>query len=1169
MSTYATRLRRHPLGLALAAALISSGAGAQPATRAVDLQPPSIQALDEAHQNPNVLLTRAGIYDPSWQHLDARSVGLPEAVGSRYALLQFTPDAEAPLKWMAERGIEALEYLPHHAWRVRLNGHTLEALATERHLRFAGPEPSALRIDPSLWPSERSAVLERDDVDGRIELHLHRGESATDARAAIAKLAPGLKWIETGGDDTQPWLVFEAAPAAAREIDALLKVEAVAWIGPALRPEVQNQNALGPMQGNNTTAIAGTPLFARGISGSGQIIAVADSGLDRNEDWFTDIDFGDGQGPRRFITPADSPIPPNVGATHPLAKVFAYWVQPGATAYDNNNRCTPTSPLTGFHGTHVSGTVAGDRGTLSTPLPPAALQEVGDGMAPNAQILFQDIGNDTSGCLSISNLPGTLTQAHTGGARVHNNSWGSDSRGAYTGSDMSVDTTSRRLRELLVVIAAGNSGPSIDTIGSPGNSKNGLTVGALGNGNAVTIASFSSRGPTDDNRVKPDIVAPGSSTVSAAGDTNNSEVVEAGVTSSKSGTSMASPTITGSAALARQYFADGFYPRGARTPGDGFSISAPLLKAVLLNSTRVIEQAGAWPNNNFGWGRLWLEHSLYFNSVLPGGTADARRMRLFERLDDAGLLNGESHEYTIANVAAGQELRFTLTWFDPAASLGAAVTLVNDLDLEVVGPDSSLYLGNVFTAGISTTGGNADRRNTVEQVRFSAPAAGSYTVRVRGFNVPGDASTGDLRQGYGLAVSGAFGLPDAPALPAPTGVNIANNALAGVSIGFGAVSGAQGYQLYRADGTCATADASRFRMVGHGSGTTLTDTTSVGGYDYAWKVRAVGGDVEGDLSTCIDAVSAAECALPPIFSMADAEADGNRDICGVELEWSAAQSRCPLAPTMSYRIERSLRPDFQTTTVLAETHAGTSFVDSTVLPDQAYFYRVSAADANGNRRNDPRVLAATPSPAAGPSSLGFLDNVDQRSYARLEAPWQFSTVASDGSFSYHNAPDGSNYASNTCASMTLPPLTLGPGASLQYKARFAIEQDWDGVVSQISTDGGQTWASLAPDGGFPGSFSGTGNPPINACGFPASQGAFSGSSGGQFQTFTSNLASFAGQTVQIRWVFSSDPAAEEPGFYLDEIRINSTAANRIHSSGFEAGETPTPIGGGSQQCSVP
>jgi hypothetical protein len=695
-----------------------------------------------------------------------------------------------------------------------------------------------------------------------------------------------------------------------------------------------------------------------------------------------------------------------------------------------------------------------------------------------------------------------------------------------------------------------------------------LTVGALGNCNSLSIASFSSRGPTLDGRIKPDITAPGSSTVSAAGDTNNSEIVEAGVTSSKSGTSMASPTITGNAALARQYFADGFYPRGAKTPEDRHNLSAPLLKALLLNSTRAIESAGAWPNNTFGWGRLWLEHSLYFNTALPLGNPDARRLRLFERSDATGLATGEAHEYVLHNVAAGQELRFTLTWFDPPAGTGAAVTLVNDLDLEVLGPDSSLYRGNVFTGGVSTTGGTADRRNTVEQVRFAAPAPGSYTLRVRGFNVPGSALDGSTRQGYGLVASGAFGIPDPTPLPAPQNPTVASNGAGGVAIGFSPVSGAQGYQLYRAAGTCASAQAADFRMVAHGTSSPLVDAHTVGGYGYAWKLRAVGSDVEGAISTCVDTVSNAACLLTPEFSASDATANGNRDTCGVQLDWTAATSRCPNDPQVNYRIERADRPDFQGAQVLANAHAATSYLDGSVLPDRAYFYRLSAADSAGNRRSDPRVLAATPASAAGPAAAGFVDDVDNRSYARLEGPWQFSTVASNGSFSYHNAPDGLNYPANTCAALTLPPLSLGASARIDYKARFALEQNWDGVVTQISTNGGQSWTSLPPDGGWPGNFSATGSPPVNACAFPASQGAFSGSSGGQFRDYGSTLAAYAGQTVMIRWLFSSDPGEEEAGFYLDEIRITSAGGGLIFSSGFESGETALPPPGGGS-CSLP
>ncbi len=1156
-------LRLNALSVVVSALLATGAAVAQTLPFAVAPTQPGMDELAAA-QDPGLLLTRAGIFDPLAEQLDAGRLGLPETTGGRYALLQFHPDAKQPLTWLRQQGIDVLEYLPHHAWRVRLNGVGLDLLRALPEVRHAGPVPNLLRMDPELWPQSRASTLQRNDVEHVLQLSLYPGENALDVLAAVAKLAPSLAAVDYLDRGTQPWVRLTAADADQGAIEALLGIEAIAWIAPYQRPELRNQSALGPMQ-NNALTSGGVPIFDRGLTGAGQIIAVADSGLDRNEDWFVDIDFG--AGPLRFITPADSPVPPLTGATHPQAKVFGYWVQPGATAYDNNLRCTPTSAFTGFHGTHVNGTVAGDRGSIATPQLPA--RDPGDGMAPNAQILFQDIGNDTSGCLSIADFSGTLAQASAGGARVHNNSWGSNSAGAYGGSDIAADASSRELRNILVVVAAGNSGAGgATTIGSPANAKNALSVGALGNGNALTIASFSSRGPTRDGRIKPDIVAPGSSTVSAAGDTNNGNTVEAGLTSSKSGTSMASPTITGSAALARQYFTDGFYPSGIRTPEDAHQPSAQVLKAVLLNSTRAIELSGAWPNNTYGWGRLWLEHSLYFSGLLPGGTPEARRLRVFERTDDTGLATGDSHAYSLANVAAGQELRFTLTWFDPAAAPAAAVTLINDLDLEVVGPDSTLYFGNVFTAGVSTAGGQADRRNTVEQVRFTAPAAGSYTVRVRGFNVPGSALDGSTRQGYGLVASGAFGLPETQPLAATGQLAVGNNDLDGVAVTFAAVPTAQTYQLYRASGSCSSANPAQFHMVAHGPASPLVDTSTIGGYGYAYQLRAVGGDVEGLASTCVDVISAAACTLTPSFSMASASVDASNKICGVSLTWDAGASRCPLATDMSYRIERATRPDFNGAVVLSEALTTPTFSDGSVLPNQPYFYRVSAADAAGNRRTDPRVLNATPASAAGPSGVDFLDDVDTRSYAQLQQPWQFSTQASAGSFSYHNAPDGQNYAANVCASLTLPPLQLNTDARLDYKARFDIEVNWDGVVAQISSDGGQTWASLPPDAGFPGSFADTGNPPANACGFPASQTAFSGSSGGQFRDYSSNLAAFVGQTVQIRWLFSSDSSAEEAGFYVDAIRVTGDATS-IFASSFESAEVALPPYVGPSQCSLP
>ena len=83
------------------------------------------------------------------------------------------------------------------------------------------------------------------------------------------------------------------------------------------------------------------------------------------------------------------------------------------------------------------------------------------------------------------------------------------------------------------------------------------------------------------------------------------------------------------------------------------------------------------------------------------------------------------------------------------------------------------------------------------------------------------------------------------------------------------------------------------------------------------------------------------------------------------------------------------------------------------------------------------------------------------------------------------------------------------------------------MVVEISTNSGATWSDLPPAGGYPTNFGQTGSPPINACGYVASHGAFGGSSGGVFQTKTSSLAAFAGQTVRSAGG-CLDPGAEEP-----------------------------------------
>jgi hypothetical protein len=193
----------------------------------------------------------------------------------------------------------------------------------------------------------------------------------------------------------------------------------------------------------------------------------------------------------------------------------------------------------------------------------------------------------------------------------------------------------------------------------------------------------------------------------------------------------------------------------------------------------------------------------------------------------------------------------------------------------------------------------------------------------------------------------------------------------------------------------------------------------------------------------------------------------------------------------------------------------------------------------------------------------------------MEAPWQITnTEATDGVFSYHSAGDNQNYPDLTCATITLPQLTIPAAATLSFQAMYDLEFQWDGVVQEISTDGGANWSDLPPDGGYPSAFTQTGDPPANSCGYPASQGAFNGvtttnsnadpgngTATAVFKPFTTDLGAYAGQSVIIRWHFSSDPAANFAGFFLDGVHINAPIGDTIFADGFDGGPIINGLGG--------
>ena len=374
----------------------------------------------------------------------------------------------------------------------------------------------------------------------------------------------------------------------------------------------------------------------------------------------------------------------------------------------------------GSHGTHTAATAAGlnESGSLNNA-----------GIAYEAKLSHTRDSLVTGFGNGPSNLYGYLEDANTDGAHIHTNSWGDDGRTTYTTWCHDIDEYMRDYEDDLVIFAVTNTG----SLRTPENAKNVLAVGgtlqAPNQGNHCTGGD----GPTDDGRRKPEIYLPGCSIVSAS-------TGSCGTTSS-SGTSMACPAVAGSAALVRQYYTEGFYPTGAANAPDALSPTGALLKATLLNGT--VDMAGVvgYPSNREGWGRLNLDNALYF-------AGDARTTVVKDVRHASGLSTGGADEYLI-DATNTNSLKVTLVFTDFESSVGALAAPVNDLDLEVEGPDG-LFLGNVFTAGSSTTGGSADPINNVERVILSSGGFtdGTWTVRVRG------AAVNSGTQGYALHISG-------------------------------------------------------------------------------------------------------------------------------------------------------------------------------------------------------------------------------------------------------------------------------------------------------------------------------------------------------------------------------------------------------------------------------
>lgn len=248
-----------------------------------------------------------------------------------------------------------------------------------------------------------------------------------------------------------------------------------------------------------------------------------------------------------------------------------------------------------------------------------------------------------------------------------------------------------------------------------------MTIGATQNGTSANmIAPFSSRGPTQDGRYKPTIVAPGQQVMSANGATTNGYKY-------LSGTSMATPASNAGIGLMRQYLLAGFYPTGVENPADSITYqSAALLRTMAIVSADPNVGNYTVPDSNIGWGRIDVDSVLYF-------AGDSRKLIILD--DTIGIA---TMQYTIDSFQVQSQipLRICMVWTDTAAAPNANPTLVNDLNLELIAPDGTSYMGNQYSGGQSIPNpANWDNINVEECCRINAPQTGIWEIIIRGQNV--------------------------------------------------------------------------------------------------------------------------------------------------------------------------------------------------------------------------------------------------------------------------------------------------------------------------------------------------------------------------------------------------------------------------------------------------
>lgn len=674
-----------------------------------------------------------------------------EPTGFDYFIFQF----HGPVKqeWSKELetfGATKVSTFPENAVVVYMNYDSARNFAQRNYVLGVSPYHPAFKISDSLKP----------DKDGMVQVSIN-----IFSNLSINNVAPSLPveiQHDTSGMDTSS----VTAKCKFDSIGLVALKKSVSFIEPYFEPTIDmnsSRQILGvekrtaPITDYTGLAATAKGVWDMGLKGAGEIVCVQDTGLDSGDLNTLFSDFG---------------IPPRVvghfgySRTGPNTPPIAQGPDPTQSKPWND---------THSHGTFTASQIVGDG--RNSPGNQYA------GIAPEANLVVQTGLGWLNPGLGDSYKLGARVHSNSWGSamNVYNSAAQYLDRFVYQNPDMLVTVsagnsgpsastlgTPSTAKNDICVGASGNNfpasaltvaataGSTILTLASNANFSGNQRVRIVGNtpaqdeyrtvmftmsgnrirltsaisfahnvGNMVysqhpnSLANFSSRGPTSDNRIKPDLVAPGSMV-------NGVYLFRPPNYIAFQGTSMSCPNLAGTALLTRQWL---------KTYEVRPKPSAALVKGLLINGARpLVEDYNGtaiqyYPNNNAGWGEVDLYQTLFPTNPTVRKYYDIK----------SGLVTGQRMDFPI--VAGTGRFKATLVWSDYEGNTASSPYLVNNLDLVVTAPNNAFTMaGNQFVTNSNDSQQNPasrDNLNNVEgifQTNLTMP--GVYTVSIQASNVP-------------------------------------------------------------------------------------------------------------------------------------------------------------------------------------------------------------------------------------------------------------------------------------------------------------------------------------------------------------------------------------------------------------------------------------------------